>query len=123
MTTFLQLTLWNANGLPLHAELKLFMSIHGIGVMLISGTHFTGMLPKNSQIHSLLDKPSHWNCSRRNRYNNKILHPAPSNKQVKISTLGGCCWILELALECMYVCTLYNNHHTNNSLYTDAPLY
>jgi hypothetical protein len=39
---FLQLALWNANGLTQHTEeLKTFISIHNIHVMIISGTHFT----------------------------------------------------------------------------------
>jgi exonuclease III len=42
MAKFLQLALWNANGLKQHAEeLKTFISIHNIDVMLISETHFT----------------------------------------------------------------------------------
>jgi exonuclease III len=42
MTTFLQLALWNANGLHQHAEeLKAFLSVRNIDIMLISETHFT----------------------------------------------------------------------------------
>jgi exonuclease III len=42
MANFLRLTLWNANGLIQHAEeLKTFISLHNIDVMLISETHFT----------------------------------------------------------------------------------
>jgi exonuclease III len=42
MAKFLQLTLWNVNGLTQHIEqLKTFISIHNIDVMLISETHFT----------------------------------------------------------------------------------
>jgi exonuclease III len=42
MAKFLQLTLWNANGLSQHTEeLKTFISIHYIDVMLISDMHFT----------------------------------------------------------------------------------
>jgi hypothetical protein len=42
MAKFLQLALWNANGLTQHTEeLKTFISIHNIDVMLISETHFT----------------------------------------------------------------------------------
>jgi hypothetical protein len=42
MARFLQLALWNANGLTQHTEeLKAFISIHNIDVMLISETHFT----------------------------------------------------------------------------------
>jgi exonuclease III len=42
MAKFLQLTLWNANGLTQHIEeLKTFISIHNIDVMLISETRFT----------------------------------------------------------------------------------
>jgi hypothetical protein len=41
MAKFLQLALWNANGLTRHIEeLKTFISIHNIDVMLISETHF-----------------------------------------------------------------------------------
>jgi hypothetical protein len=39
---FLQLALWNVNGLTQHIEeLKTFISIYNIGIMLISETHFT----------------------------------------------------------------------------------
>jgi exonuclease III len=42
MAKFLQLALWNANGLTqLTEELKTFISIHNVDVMLISETHFT----------------------------------------------------------------------------------
>jgi hypothetical protein len=42
MATFLQLALWNANGLHHHAEeLKTFLSLCNIDIMLISETHFT----------------------------------------------------------------------------------
>jgi hypothetical protein len=42
MAKFLQLALWNTNGLTQHIEgLKTFTSIHNIDVMLISETHFT----------------------------------------------------------------------------------
>jgi hypothetical protein len=41
MSKFLQLALWNANSLTQHTELKTFISIHNIDVMLISETHFT----------------------------------------------------------------------------------
>jgi exonuclease III len=42
MAKFLQLALWNANGLTQHTEeLETFISIHNIDVMLISETHFT----------------------------------------------------------------------------------
>jgi hypothetical protein len=42
MTKFLQLALWNANGLTQHIEkLKTFISIHNIDIMLVSETHFT----------------------------------------------------------------------------------
>jgi exonuclease III len=42
MTNFLRLTLWNANGLIQHQEeLRTFISLHNIDVMLISETHFT----------------------------------------------------------------------------------
>jgi hypothetical protein len=42
MAKFLQLALWNANGLTQHAEeLKTFISVHKIDAMLISATHFT----------------------------------------------------------------------------------
>jgi hypothetical protein len=41
MATFLQLALWNANGLHQHAEeLKTFLSVRNIDIMLISETHF-----------------------------------------------------------------------------------
>jgi exonuclease III len=43
MANFLRLALWNANGLIQHAEeLRTFISLHNINVMLISETHFTG---------------------------------------------------------------------------------
>jgi hypothetical protein len=42
MAKFLQLALWNANGLTQHIEeLKRFIYIHNIDVMLISETHIT----------------------------------------------------------------------------------
>jgi hypothetical protein len=42
MAKFLQLALWNANGLAQHTEeLKTFISIHNIDIMLISERHFT----------------------------------------------------------------------------------
>jgi hypothetical protein len=42
MAKFLQIALWNTNGLSQHTEeLKTFISIHNIGVMLNSKTHFT----------------------------------------------------------------------------------
>jgi endonuclease/exonuclease/phosphatase family metal-dependent hydrolase len=41
MATFLQLTLWNANGQSHVEELKTFISIHNIDVVLISEMHFT----------------------------------------------------------------------------------
>jgi exonuclease III len=42
MAKFLQLVVWNANGLSHHKEeLKMFLSIYDIDVMLISETHFT----------------------------------------------------------------------------------
>jgi hypothetical protein len=42
MAKSLQLALWNANDLTQHTEeLKTFISIHNIDVMLISETHFT----------------------------------------------------------------------------------
>jgi exonuclease III len=42
MAKYLQLTPWNANGLTQHAgELKTFISIRNIDVMLMSETHFT----------------------------------------------------------------------------------
>jgi hypothetical protein len=42
MAKFLQLSLWNANGLTQHTEeLETFISIHNIDVMLISETHFS----------------------------------------------------------------------------------
>jgi exonuclease III len=42
MAKFLQLTLWNTNGVTQHTEeQKTFISIHNIDVMLISETHFT----------------------------------------------------------------------------------
>jgi exonuclease III len=51
MAKFIQLTLWNANGLTQHTEeLKIFISHHKIDVMLISETHLTDIsylkLPK-----------------------------------------------------------------------------
>jgi hypothetical protein len=48
MANFLRLALWNANGLIQHAEeLKTFISLHNIDVMLISETHFTGKVTLN----------------------------------------------------------------------------
>jgi hypothetical protein len=42
MTKFLQLAVWNANGLTQpKVELKIFLSIYDIDDMLISETHFT----------------------------------------------------------------------------------
>jgi exonuclease III len=42
MAKFLKLAVWNANGLIQHRdELKMFLYIHDIDVMLISETHFT----------------------------------------------------------------------------------
>jgi hypothetical protein len=42
MAKFLQLALWNTNGLSQHTEeLKTFISIHSIDFMLISKMHFT----------------------------------------------------------------------------------
>jgi hypothetical protein len=42
MAKFLQLALWNANGVTQHTEeLKTFTSIHNIDIMLISETQFT----------------------------------------------------------------------------------
>jgi hypothetical protein len=41
MAKFLQLALWNANGLSQHTEeLKTFISFHNVDVMLISESHF-----------------------------------------------------------------------------------
>jgi hypothetical protein len=57
MAKFLQLALWNANGLTQHTEaLKTFISIHNIDVMLISATHFTEKsylkLPNHTVYHT-----------------------------------------------------------------------
>jgi exonuclease III len=42
MAKFIQLALWNVNGLSEHTEeLKTFISIHNIDIMLISEMHFT----------------------------------------------------------------------------------
>jgi hypothetical protein len=42
MAKFLQPTLWNGNGLTQHTEeLKTFISIHNIDIMLMSEMHFT----------------------------------------------------------------------------------
>jgi hypothetical protein len=42
MATFLQLALWNANGLAQHAlELQTFLASRNIHIMLLSETHFT----------------------------------------------------------------------------------
>jgi hypothetical protein len=42
MAKFLQLTIWNADGLTQHKEgLKMFLSIYDIDVMLVLETHFT----------------------------------------------------------------------------------
>jgi hypothetical protein len=61
MAKFLQLALWNANGLTQHTEeMKTFISIHNIYVV-ISETSFTEKkkkLSKTSQLHSLSYKPS-----------------------------------------------------------------
>jgi hypothetical protein len=69
MTKFLQLALWNANGLTQHTqELKMLISHHSIDVMLISETHFA--------VH-----PS-WNCPWRNRYINENHQQTSSAKQL-----------------------------------------
>jgi hypothetical protein len=51
---FLQLVLWNANGLTQHTET--FISFHNIDVMLIQKTHFTEnsylKLPKYTVYHT-----------------------------------------------------------------------
>jgi exonuclease III len=57
MAPFLQLALWNANGLHQHAEeLKTFLSLRNIDIMLISETHFTDktypQLPNYTVYHS-----------------------------------------------------------------------
>jgi hypothetical protein len=58
MAKFLQLALWNANGLTQHTEeLKMFIPSHNIDVMLISEMHFTGKklsikLPKYTVYHT-----------------------------------------------------------------------
>jgi hypothetical protein len=57
MAQFLQLALWKANGLHQHAEeLKTFLSLRNIGIMLISETHFTDKnylrLPNYTIYHS-----------------------------------------------------------------------
>jgi exonuclease III len=57
MAQFLQLALWNANGLHQHAEkLKTFISLRNIDIMLISETHFTDKnylrLPNCTVYHS-----------------------------------------------------------------------
>jgi hypothetical protein len=72
MAKFLQLALWNANGLTQHTEeLKTFISIHNIDVMLISEMHFTEK--------SYLKLPNyavyHQNC-----YNKKKYHHASSTE-------------------------------------------
>jgi exonuclease III len=42
MAKFLQIALWNANGLAHHAdELQTFLAIRNIDIMLLSETHFT----------------------------------------------------------------------------------
>jgi hypothetical protein len=42
MATFLQLALWNTNGLAKHADkLQTFLAIRNIDIMLLSETHFT----------------------------------------------------------------------------------
>jgi hypothetical protein len=48
MAKFLRLALWNANGMIQHAEeLRTFISLHNIEVMLISETHFTEKVTSN----------------------------------------------------------------------------
>jgi hypothetical protein len=47
MANLLRLALWNANGLIQHAEVKTFISVHNIDVMLISETHFTEKVTSN----------------------------------------------------------------------------
>jgi hypothetical protein len=77
MAKFLQLALWNANGLTQHKELKTFISIYNIGIMLISEAHFTEKkLSKTFELCSLPYEPSSRNC-----YNNKNYHQASSTKQ------------------------------------------
>jgi exonuclease III len=56
MSNFLKLALWNANGLTQHIEeLKTFLSLYDIDVMLISESHFTEKsylkLPNHSVYH------------------------------------------------------------------------
>jgi hypothetical protein len=58
MATFLQLALWNANGLHHHTEeLKTFLSLRNIDTMLISETHFTDKshlrIPNYAVYHSI----------------------------------------------------------------------
>jgi hypothetical protein len=84
MDKFLQLALWNTNGLTQHTEeLKTFISIHNIDFMLISEKHFTEKkLSATSQLCSLPYEPSSRNCSRWNCYNNKKYQQASSTKQL-----------------------------------------
>jgi hypothetical protein len=76
---FLQLASWNANGLSQHTEeLKTFISVHNIDVMLISKTHFT----ETSQLCSPSYEPFSRNCSRWYCYKIKKLRQASSIKQL-----------------------------------------
>jgi exonuclease III len=79
MAKFLQLALWNVNGLSQHTEeLKTFISIHNVDVMLLSEMHFTEKkLYKSFQLYSLPYEPSSRNC-----YINKKFHQASAIKQL-----------------------------------------
>jgi hypothetical protein len=69
MAKFLQLALWNASGLTQHTEeLKTFISINNIDVMLISDTLHWKKLSKTSQLCSLSYEPLSWYYYNNNKF-------------------------------------------------------
>ena len=56
MTTQLHIVLWNANGLARHAdEVKTYLSLQNVDIMLISETHFTTKSYINIPNYSVYD--------------------------------------------------------------------
>ncbi|PNF23349.1 hypothetical protein B7P43_G14061 [Cryptotermes secundus] len=56
MAKFLRIAQWNANGLPNHqADIKIFLNINSIDILLITETHFTSRsyfnIPKYKLYH------------------------------------------------------------------------
>jgi hypothetical protein len=106
MTSFLILSLWNANRLTQHIEeLKTFSSQYNIDAMLISETHF---IEKNYLMFSKLFNPPHkrscWNCNN----NNKNHHQTSSAEQPqerfppRNQHIGGRLkWVLEISITSM----------------------